>query len=156
MKKIILMLSLLTISMGCSADMRRHHYYDDDDHYYETRRYPDNHNFWNQVDQRMNRLYQRIEQGERDGRLNYKEARKLHKYYARVEDRIEQARCERRFNHGDRRHIGQLLDKIGDKIYRYSHNNHYVRQQSRYNRYTPNRGITWSNNDSGGMFYFRF
>ncbi len=131
MKKVFLIISLITFPLIAYAD-RNDYDHDRGDHGYH---------YWNKVDRR------------RDAKILQHKQRKIHK-------RIDRLRYQYRVSDYNRRKIMHELNETSENIYRLKHNNYYAHgkhyQHSRYYQpYAYEQNITHLSGDFVN-FYIRY
>ena len=79
------------------------------------------------VDQRQENQQKRIDQGEKSGALNQKEAARLEKGQARVQKMEDKAAADGKITKRERRKIEHAQDQQSKKIYREKHDKQRVK-----------------------------
>ena len=156
MKTFMLVIALFALPICSYADSGEYRYSR------SFHKHPDDDGFWDKVNHRLDRQFNRIERGIHEGELTRKEAKKLHRQHVKLDKRINRIRHKHWFDYSDRRKVMAHLDETSDKIHRLKHNDRYVRRDHYHHTdhfepsYGNDRHIIWSSNAYSVGLFSRF
>ncbi len=80
---------------------------------------------WQNINQRQERLYNRIEQGIRSGTLNRREADRMRTQFVRLEQRERDYRRSNGLSRAERADLNQRFDRLSARLYNEKHDRQY-------------------------------